>query len=43
MSLCRQRKDSGIDLSDFINSQKHDIDSTGLVCKYMLLTQLGLH
>ncbi|KAG0575380.1 hypothetical protein KC19_5G000600 [Ceratodon purpureus] len=30
----RQRKDSGIDLSDFINSQKHDIDSTGLVCMW---------
>uniref|UniRef100_A0A7I4B5A6 Calmodulin-lysine N-methyltransferase n=1 Tax=Physcomitrium patens TaxID=3218 RepID=A0A7I4B5A6_PHYPA len=30
----RQRKDSGIDLSDFINSQKYDIDSTGLVCMW---------
>jgi hypothetical protein len=31
--LCRQRKDADVRLNDFIVSQKHNIDSTGLVCE----------
>lgn len=35
-SVCSQRKEDCIDLDDFVASSRHDIDTTGLVCKYSI-------